>query len=132
MPRPSSATERRAVGLSGPALAALAAFLAFGPPLALPASTRAADGDAETAGWSAAWRVLLCARSPSRCEGADRAGVEAAVLASLDEAPVVLRAQALLRRDPAALDRASVADPRSPWDPWLRARIGPNTGRVTP
>ncbi|MFO0693619.1 MAG: hypothetical protein U0230_08700 [Polyangiales bacterium] len=49
MPRPSSATERRAVGLSGPALAALAAFLAFGPPLALPASTRAADGDADAA-----------------------------------------------------------------------------------
>ncbi len=91
-----------------------------------------ADSDAETAGWSAAWRVLLCARSPSRCEGVDRAGAEAAVLASLDEAPVVLRAQALLRRDPGGLDRASGADPRSPWDAWLRSQLSPRTGRVSP
>lgn len=114
----------------GLARAAVAAW--SGPGARALEDLSAADRDAEAAGWSAAWRVLLCARSPSRCEGVDRAGAEAAVLASLDEAPVVLRAQALLRRDPGGLDRASAADPRSPWDAWLRSQLSPNAGRVTP
>ncbi len=79
--------------------------------------------DSEATEWSAAWRVLLCARSPAGCAEVGRAADEAAVLTAVDEAPVVLRAQALLRRDSSALDRAAEADPRSPWDAWIRARL---------
>jgi hypothetical protein len=84
-----------------------------------------AAGDPALAVWSAAWRVLVCARTPAGCTGADVEAAAGVVRASVDEAPVVLRAQALLARDPSGLDRAADADPRSPWDPWVRAQISP-------
>ena len=71
-------------------------------------------------------------RSPSRCSGLDRSGAEAMVLAAIDEAPVVLRAQALLRREPGGLERAASADPRSAWDDWIRAQLGPGPERDAP
>lgn len=79
--------------------------------------------DDPTALWAAAWRVLVCARSSVQCAGGEQVAAESAVRAAADEAPVVLRAQAWLNRDPAALDRASAADPRSPWDAWIRAQL---------
>lgn len=112
---------------------ARAASVAWSSPTALTQQDlAAAASDPETAAWSSGWRVLLCARSPARCSGVDRSGAEALVLAAIDEAPVVLRAQALLRRDPRDLERAASADPASPWDAWIRSQLSPTPDRDAP
>ncbi len=99
-----------------------------GPAAPVEADLAAAAAAPETAGWAASWRVLWCARSPARCAGPERSSAEDAVRVSVDEAPVVVLARALLGRDVDAVARAAELDARAPWRSWVAGQIASPSG----